>query len=212
MAEQSRNWIVIGSSPSATEMLPVARERWPDATTITCNAGIDLFGDGDWPTYYLLWDHVAVPRYAAVAREAQRAGTVLVTADRPWNTPSRCPHTEGFDVRLNLRRDTLALRYERGNYDQVGYSGLMAIMFALNHSAESVALVGMEGFRCNKGGVLDHIDGRPGRVRGALHTRRYIRPYMQSCIDECPHVPFTFFGRPRFQLQGDNLTFISEAG
>ncbi len=208
MAEQSSNWIVIGSSPSATEMLPVARERWPDATTITTNAGLYLFGKGDLPTYYLVWDHAAAERYKAAAIEAQRAGAVLITADRLWHDTPRCPHTEHYDIRLTLPDNETALRYVRGAYLNPAYSGLLATQFALNNGAEAVAWVGMEGYR---DGMVDHLDGRPCSLMDPVATHYIISPYMQSCIDQCPQIPFTFYGRPRFRLGGDNLTVICEA-
>lgn len=237
MAEQSRNWIVVGSSPSATEMLPVARERWPDATTITTNAGIYLFGQGDRPTYYLVWDHAAAERYKAATIEAQRAGVKLITADRLWHDPVRCPHTEHYDIRLTLPDNKVAmqcvlpdsprcpytehydirltlpdsetaLRYVRGAYLNPAYSGLLATQFALNNGAEAVAWVGMEGYR---DGMVSHIDGRPCSIMDPVATHYIIRPYMQSCIDQCPQIPFTFYGRPRFRLRGGNLTVICEA-
>jgi hypothetical protein len=189
-------------------MLPVARERWPAATTITTNAGIDLFGRGDWPAYYLIWDHVAAERYAAVAREAQRAGTVLVAGDRLWHDPQRCPHTEHYDIRLTLHGNETAMRFVRGKYRNPAYSGLLATQFAINNGAESMAWVGMEGFR---DGPLNHIDGRPCAIMDPVGTHYIIAPYMQSCVDECPQIPFTFYGRPRFRLGGDNLTVIREA-
>lgn len=203
------DWIVVGASACAREMYPLARERFPGATVIATNAAHLLFDGDEVPDYFLLWDRIANENMGEAARAMQRRGTKLITADRAWGKHPRLPNTDHFDIRLLLPNQDLAHQFLPGEYRSPGFSGLLATQFALNHGAKRLAWVGMVGYRdSGESNKPDHLDGAPSVHLGSFATLYIIAPYTQSCVTECPDVQFTFFGRPRYRIGGDNLTFI----
>lgn len=202
------DWLVVGASACARDYYPMAREQFPDAKVIATNSAHLLFQGDDAPDYFLLWDRAANDTMGDAARRLQERGAKLVTADRMWNEIPKLPNTEHFDIRLTLPFNETAHQYLAGQYRNTAFSGLIATQFALNNGATSLAWVGMTGYRdCGESDKSDHVDGHKSVDMGAFATFYIIGPYTQSCVNKCPDVNFTFYGRPRFVLGGENLTF-----
>lgn len=193
-------------------MLGPARARRPDATVITTNAGIKLFGPQEPPDYYMVFDMVSTQRHYEDGLKAQGWGTRLVTLEKsPRSLKLR--RTDHYDVFLPIARGSAPKQFIRGEYADCGFSGLYCTMFAVNNGAADLTWVGMEGYRSQPGATVpDHFDGYHGPEKGVRQTQDVLGPFLQSVVEACPDVRFTFYGQPLYRLDGDNLTVISGGG
>jgi hypothetical protein len=180
-------WAVIGTSPSAARRIGEVPE---EATTIACNAAIDLFcGTGRRLDYYLLYDAAACRKWSWPAYRLQDEGTLLVTLKRSDRALAD-RNLSGFDEFIHAESGhSTDPTFQRGYYRNLRLSGLYSLAFAVNNGAKRVLMLGMEGYENHQAGKVTLI----------------IRPVTQAIIDACPDVQFEFWGEPRYRLTGENL-------
>jgi len=197
-----RQWIVIGSSSSAPEWLPVVRARYPSATVITTNASGLLFDPPDRPDYYFLSDHVACDLYGQLAQDLSARGTRTITRKRALSA-MKTRGVEWFDEFIQDDREVAGAVFQPGQYSGPGLSGLFCMQYALNHHACGVHLIGFEGY-----GDRAHYWDRPAELahnKSTAYTEQYIRPFVQSAADTCPDVTFHFYGDLNYRISGENV-------
>lgn len=211
MCKQSDTWIVVGSSPTAQGVFDNVLERYPDARTITCNAGIYLFAsvlEGPrYPDIYWLSDLVACYMFGRFANQAQRNGTEI------WTLPR---NEYGISIRGMQNADRYldlpeSDHYTRGTYYHSTLSGTICTQIAVNEGARKVVWLGHDGYRSTPNGkVVDTIDGRLGHGKGWGHTQNVIGPFMQAVVNACPDIEFEYYGKPQYTLAGPNVTVAKQ--
>lgn len=209
MTSYQNQWIVIGSSPSAPAGLRAALAVAPDARTITTNRGHLLFEGDDRPDVYHLHDSVACEEHRQTAVDLAAKGSHMTTLARASDRALKVRNVDWFDEFLTLVSHTHPGRYQHGVYASCGLSGLMILQYALNNGARTVHVVGLEGY-ADKG---HYFDGGPDltQKKGLAFTRDQIGPFVQSCVDACPEVQFTFYGELNYPIaDGPNVTFVKE--
>lgn len=203
-----QTWIVVGSSPNAPEMLPVARAEYPDAIVITSNRAGELFAGGDLDYYFFanfISDKVHNNRFLATARRLKQCGTKLITLDGVFGSKESCG-TQDFDDFLSLDSRHLQTACAVGGYANCGYSGLHITAFALNHGATRIAWVGMEGYRSRPGCIeRDHFDGDQGWAEQAKWIQEIYGPMMRSFPAAYPQVDFVMYGTPNYEIDGPSV-------
>jgi len=213
MAHQTdhKEWLVVGSSPSADEYARLCRARYPMAATIATNSGGRLFPQG--PDYYyvnalVFGDDKVDNKYLADCKRYKAQGTRLITIKR--NTKAQVRRgTDWFDEFITMDGPGATWQFKIGHYSDWSMSGLMIVQYALNMGAERVHLVGHEGYRSSEGNPqFDHFDGFPGPANGHHCTHNLIKPAMQAMVDACPWVEFYFYGAMNYEVKGDNVNFI----
>lgn len=207
LVEFPSHWIVVGSSPGAPDGLARVLASHPMATTITTNSGYELFPDDRPPDYYHLHDSIACREHNATARALKEKGTILTTLDRADKRALVSRGVEWFDRFFPLSGRDHPGKFERGKYASCGLSGLVCLQIALNHGAQAVHLVGMEGY-ANHG---HYFGDRPdlGPEKSLRFTRNLIEPFVQSCIDACPDVEFYFYGDLNYKTNGRNVQCVN---
>ncbi|MHC4176682.1 MAG: hypothetical protein ACYSWU_04200 [Planctomycetota bacterium] len=207
MPEIGKDWIVVGSSPSAAEWLPVVRERYPDAVTMTTNRGINLFEDTP-DIYYFGDERVLFPEtfeeYRETARRLKQEGAHTVGLLRLPEVMTEWD-VEWIDDKLTVRIGSWRpWKFVKGKYTAVSLSGLFCLQYAVNQGAEGVHLVGMEGYG-DEGHYFD--GGRDSQVAKDLQrTTEVIGPFTQALVKACPEVQFTFYGQLNYTVAGANVT------
>jgi CMP-N,N'-diacetyllegionaminic acid synthase len=195
-------WIVCGAGPDAREMLAIARTRAPHAITITTNSGIHLFPPPNVPDFYFLTDARACVMYNKASRDAQAAGTRLVTLRRDMQAVKQ-RNLEHFDEFIPIT----------GGHNQftrhgltAALSGLLSLQYAMMRGAKQVHLVGMNGYKGNGSGDYYNKDIpiNTGR-RQKMHTENTIAPMMTEMIEQCPDVEFIFYGKINYPAAGKNV-------
>lgn len=212
----NRTWLIIGGGTSAAIAFDLAMADHPDATTITCNAGGGLFLDrGIVPDYFLmyctaqafnLWSDDLIElhrRGCHVIGERRSEGAVFKRLGR---------YSERIEI-MDLGRALRCPPFDPAKMVYVRFSGLMCLQYALHHGAETVVLVGMEGYRSTRERhVVENFDGRMGRDTGQKLTNSWIRVFTNSCIERCPQVRFIFYGRPNYEVERRANVQIVEMG
>ena len=188
---------------------------YPIAQSITTNAGIDLIPD---PDYYLLYETEAVRRFARyipILRE--KHGTSLVATKLPGKKKSLRRELEKLDPEITIEVGTTPhgsrkkVQYAKGRYTAGAFAGSIMLQFALEQDARTVLLVGMEGYRSKTGDIrIDTFDGRRGTPLQSLMTTETYGPMIQLIVDAWPDRMFVFFGRPNYEVAGDNVIVIDE--
>jgi hypothetical protein len=207
MPEVGRDWIVAGSSPGAAEWLPLVRERYPDAVTMTTNRGIKLFEERP-DVYYFGDERVLFPEtfeeYRETARRLKREGAHTVGLLRLPEVMAEWD-IEWIDDKLTVEVGSWSpWKFIPGKYTAVGLSGLFCLQYAVNSGAGAVHLVGMEGYG-DEGHYFD--GGRDSQVAKDLkRTTEVIGPFTQALIKACPGVQFTFYGELKYTVAGGNVT------
>lgn len=202
-------WIVVGSSPGVEEIFDATLAAYPGATTITCNAGVNLFfacaPERVAPDYYWLSDFKACGSYRRAARTARAMGTRVVSFHRDSEQALAERGITRDDLLIRVDEPQGLPRFTPGKYVMSGLSGTLCVQFALNHGASRVVLIGHDGYRSSTNGlVVDNFDGRTGKPGSWEHNERFIRPLLQSCIQTCPGVEFIQYGKPLYALEGPN--------
>lgn len=132
-------WIALGSGPSAPEALPEVLARYPRATVITCNGGIEILPH---PDIYVLIDKTACTTFQQSAVLAKSAGSWLVTLNRcDAALKERCVHW--FDEFVCVPGHSAPAP---GRYGRFVRSGPFCIEYACMHGADCVVLVGWDGY------------------------------------------------------------------
>ncbi len=173
------DWIVAPHSPSMPDFLPVVRRMYPEAKTITANSGITVFR----PDYYYLGDLDALGLWRPAAREAQAAGTQLVTAHKPLDILQK-RDLHWFDIFLKSNPGDYPKNYIPGRYVGCRFSRLYCMQFALENKASRIVLLGMEGY--------------PGREAATI--LKTIADFVRSCIVLRPDVRFDVCGELNYEL------------
>ena len=203
-------WLVVGSSPSVIETFPFALAEHKGACTITANAGILIFKEYNrWPNYMVMIDQRASEMFRFHVRLAQVEGTRLVTSN--WASKAIEEAKLTADVVLNVPEER-EYKFYRDRYTDPLLSGLLSCQFAIQGGAKRLVLIGMDGYHdWNWEPKVETFDGRLGDCNGREKTRVVVAPFMQSMLDACPDVEFVQYGKPRYQLTGDNFTLMDPA-
>lgn len=184
-------WVVVGSGPSAPAALKAARKDLGSADeVVTCNGGYALFGAGA-PTLYLLVDPVACRKYGDQARALRAAhGTRIISLE------GRMPDADEY---LRIEPGPVSDVYRPGWHPPRRLTGLYMLDYALSHGADTVALIGFDGYRSRgKIRVMDYFDGRVGHENSWLHGGR-IAVYLAGAVRHRPRVRFVLYGTPRYR-------------
>lgn len=196
-------WIVLGTSASASAMLPIAMTDYPDATTITTNSGIDLIV----PDYYFLSDHIACEWHGAKANQYKAEhGMKLVSLNREI----RALQTRGVDQAdylLEISRNHKPGVFCRNIFTDCMFSGLFTAQFAIYSGATTLAIVGHEGYpwRGNQDIYFDgNANSHPVHQRQKITTTR-LAPWWQGAVTECGDITFHFYGNLNFEITGSNI-------
>lgn len=203
------SWIVVGASPCADVALRKSLTRQPDSTRIACNAAIWLFKE-ERLDFYWLTDAEARVKHKQDCIDMRAKGTRLVTLDVGAEKLERRGLSDA-DVFVKPNPCIGPKRYYsfRKNIDCC-FSGLWSLAFALDHRPDVVHVCGLEGYR---GTLANHKDdyftGEIGPKNGCDYTTVYIQPYMQSCLDECPDTHFVLYGKPAYEITGNNLEVVT---
>lgn len=193
------NWLHIGTSPSVLDYLPRARQENRVDVTITCNAGIKL---EPRPDYYAAVDFPSHRRFVEQAREAQRKGTHLITAQRePSALKDR--DCDWYDEFLSFGSGPPT----REKWGEFRYTGPMCMEYAIRHGAMTLILVGCDGYT----GTKDYFDGwtSGGDDPPGIYQRmtvEILQPAIQRLVRLWPEVTWIVYGRPVYAIQGDNWT------
>ena len=195
-----QTWIVIGSSPRVIEAYAIARQRWPNARTITTNKGLSVEPD---PDYYFLFDLEGCQLWSREARQAaQRGKTKTVTLKRDPDA-LKALTVDDFDIFVE----------EGPPYEPFQISGLWCLEFAIRYgSASHVVMVGMDGYSPTVG-PSDYFDGsqRPpdDMARGRNHLINIVIPRTNTLVRKYPEVQFLCVGRPHYQIDQPNWRIVS---
>ena len=211
-------WIVVGSSPGASEF-PQLRAQLPDAVTITTNRGYKLFTEDDPPQVYFLCDLLDL-----VPGRVDDDGSEASERFLDCRAAGRSLHDNGCHVIGHIRnaqlRDQWGLdwfdeliiaevgswrpwSFQRGKYTAARLSGLFALQYAINKGAKRVHLIGCEGYA--KGG--HYFDKGEDSPVGDDFTTSHIEPFTWAVIKACPDVHFTFYGDLNYKVVGtENVT------
>lgn len=208
MRKVKREWVVVGSSPSAPDFWPTLGDRLDGApVTITANRGAALF-NGQRPDFYFLGGEIMegvqpFTEHLDAGRELQKAGSTVVgirgaqefhEADLAW-----------FNEYLNVDVGHWGeWRFHPGHYTAASLSGLFCLQFAANHNPAAIHCIGMEGY----GDGEHYFDGSPNTT--ATYTPVVIEPFTQALIDACPDIPFTFYGNLEYDLTAQNVTITTD--
>ena len=195
-------WIVLGSSINAPAMLEAARVDYPDATTMTTNAGIDLIR----PDYYFLSDQIACKRYGKLAIQQQAQGTKLVTLKRLVTAMKR-RGLDGADIFLELLHAGQPLDFTRGVINDCMFSGLFCAQFAIENGAKLIALPGHEGYPPGQddSSYWDPSRNRLTESQRKTHTQKWIAPWWQKVVELCDDITFHFYGDLNYEITGANV-------
>lgn len=185
-------WVVVGSGPSAQAGLSAAQRDYGfgGAEVVTCNGGYALF-EAISPTLYLLADPVAVRRYGDQARALRTArGTRIVSIE------GRMPDADEY---LRIEPGPASDKYRPGRHPARRLSGLYMLDYALSHGAETVLIVGFDGYRSKgESRVKDYFDGRSGHRNSWRHGVRMSR-YLADAARYRPGIRFVLYANPRYR-------------
>lgn len=191
--------IVIGSSPSVRQGYPLARDRWPDALTVTCNRGLQIEPN---PDFYFLSDMLACQLWAEDARQASKRGkTQRVTLRRD---PQAMKTRSVGDFEVVIR--------EGHPYEPFQLSGWWCVEFAVRMlHARTVVLVGMDGYEPN----CQNQDYFAGAYHHAPNdglqkdlTRTVVEPLGRRVVTKYPQVSFVILGAPWYTINSKNFTLV----
>ena len=190
-------WVVVGSGPSApAALIAASRVHGSSDVTevITCNGGYALFSAAGWPlvpTLYLLMDPLACAKYGDHARALRAtSGTRIVSI------PDRMPDA---DHHLHIEPGPVSDEYQPGRHPARRLSGLYMLDHALSHGAETVVIIGFDGYR-SRGASLerDYFDGRVGHGKSWRHGSR-MASYLAGAVKHRPRVRFVLYADPHYE-------------
>lgn len=197
------DWIVTGSSHSGRDWLRRLVELYPDAVTMATNRSIEWHAEDGIPLDYLfIFDMVACQKYHEVAMQMKARGTRLVTLKRKQPALAQ-RKLDGFDEFLgDARFKCNPGWFAKGEWNDMGLSGLWSLQYAVNSGATTIHLPGHEGYRAAK---TDYDNGEP-HARGKELTFGQIEPGMNAIVGACPDVQFVFYGDLAYDVRGTNVT------
>jgi hypothetical protein len=190
-------WVVVGSGPSAPSALIAARHDHGSlevAEVVTCNGGYALFDAAGWPvvpTLYLLVDPVGCRKYGDHARALRAAnGTRIISIT------GRMPDA---DMYLRIEPGQMSDEYRPGRHPARRLSGLYMLDYALSHGADTVLIIGFDGYRSRQASrVKDYFDGRVGHNNSWRHGNR-IATYLAGAVRRRPNVRFVLYADPQYR-------------
>lgn len=198
-------WVVVGSGPSAPEALIAARKDYGSrevAEVVTCNGGYALFDAAGWrPTLYLLVDPVGCRKYGDQARVLRAAnGTRIISIT------GRMPDADEY---LRIEPGPLLDEYRTGRHPARRLTGLYMLDYALSHGADTVLIVGFDGYRSRgESRVEDYFDGRVGHSNSWRHGNR-VGTYLADAVRQRPKVRFVLYADPRYPTpQAPNFRLV----
>lgn len=191
-------WLLIGSSASVIEALPLAQDRaYPCDRTITANRGIKLW---PCPSVFVCIDMYATRMLEREARAAQATGTRLVTLQRVPDAQRerRCDFYDEF-------LPSPAGPPTRAKWGEFKYSGPLCLEYACRNGATRVVLVGCDGYT----GHGDYFDGyqqtkTPVEDVPQKWTRDVLQPGFEAVARCFPDVKMERIGRPVFTVNAAN--------
>lgn len=196
-------WLVLGSSPLADVAYEQACDDFSFDQTITTNAGIVLIPE---PSVYFLNDQVACRVWMENAKHAAEQGTRCVTFNRAVSALAE-RGVDWFDEFLTMTNQPV-LKFERGKYPGVGFSGCHTVAYACFAGATKVVLCGHDGYS-NKGDChnfmgddYDSLRKSDMRCNGAVSE--IITPFFRRIASNYPEVEFVQYGQPHFQVGNTN--------
>ena len=197
------DWIVTGSSHSGRDWLRRLVELYPDAVTMATNGSIAWHDDDAIPLDYLfVFDMVACEKFNAIAYRMKTTGTRLVTLERHRDALT-ARGVDRFDEFIGPARFKCNPGwFKRGEWNDMGLSGLWSVQYAINSGATAIHLPGHEGYR---GTATDYESGM-AHPNAAMKTLGVIQPGFQAMIDACPDVQFVFYGDLAYDVRGSNVT------
>lgn len=205
-------WIIVGSAPTMPTYIDMLASRFlDDAVYATTNAGIHEFNHlGFSPDWYGIME-VDTPRlfgrYYAPHRESGQ--TKVFTTEVAWRNFQ--------DRSIDFAPDYIApiagwsdqVPFKLGTFVGCGATGGHLVQLAANAGAKHIVLVGMDGYQSTPGDLKpDTFDGRMGPSHGNRHTLQFYAPALQQVVSACPHIKFSLFGKPVFQLVGSNVRIL----
>lgn len=177
-------------------------------TTVTCNSGIKLLPR---PNYYFAIDQNAGHVHKDAAREAQQNGTTLVTLHRDCRA-MRDRAVDWYDVHLTIPEQGDPTRE---NFGAFRYSGPLCIQFACLEGAQTVYLVGMDGYRVGRNHQYDgcYFDyewrTKPRPYRWPVEvTRDVILPAYTHLVRLWHDVQFVLVGDPCYKIEAPNWRVV----
>lgn len=196
-------WVVVGSGPSAHSGLLAAQRDYSEVEEIvTCNGGYALFdAAGFSPTLYLLVDPVACRKYGDHVR-ALRA----VRGTRIISIKGRMADADEY---LRIERGPVSDAYRPGRHPARRLTGLYMLDYALSHGADTVLIVGFDGYQSQgTARVRDYFDGRAGHRNSWRHSDR-IAQYLADAVRLRPSVRFELYADPRYRTpQAPNFRLV----
>jgi hypothetical protein len=181
-------WLCLGCSPQALENLSRVDGQYD--ISITCNKGIELLE----PDYYFLWDTPSCELYA------QRAKTLTGT------TRITMAQEAGLLKRRNIHWfDELVCNFKR--YEPFQFSGLWCLEYACRHFADTVLMVGMDGYQY----AGEHFNCFiPERHRRYNKAGLLLESCTRTIVNKYPDVSFRLYGNPTYSLVAENFCVAKE--
>lgn len=195
------NWLLIGTAPSVLDTLPRVRAEWQIDRTITTNRGILIEPN---PDVYVLIDHTACRNHRNDSIRAKWQGTHLVTMARG----EQAIKDRGLDHFHEFI--TEGDKLTRSTWGPFRYSGQFCLAYACKNGANTVIMVGCDGYRPDD--TPDYFDGYMPEKRKVL-TRDYLYQHqtvqvMQPAFTEVARVysdvRFVRYGDPCFSVSAGN--------
>jgi hypothetical protein len=197
-------WLMVGTSPSVEDTLP----KFDDfaGRIITTNGGIRLCR----PDVFVGVDGQATRIYIDEIRAAAAAGTRLVTLHRDSEAALKTRGVEWYDEFLRCSK-TEGPRV--GGYGRFRFSGPLCLEYACNNGAETIHLVGFDGYRwqgdyTSKIGRLSVIQEGSKR-HGVQKTANVLKPACDEIANAWSGVQFVQYGKPTFSVAAKNWSVVA---
>lgn len=169
------------------------------------NRAIEWYAeDGIELDFLFVFDFAACQKYANAAKRMQQDGTRCITLKRKQPEIAQ-RHLDGFDEFIGPSRfKNNPGWFSRGEWNDMGLSGLWCVQYALNGGATTLHLPGHDGYR---GRPTDYDSGESHPIAHDT-TFGIIQPAMQAMVDACPDVQFVFYGDLAYEVKGENVSII----
>lgn len=198
-----RDWIVLGTGPSAPEMLKVAvRHAYIGFVSLTMNAGLKMEG---CPTHYFCVDEYAARMHQTQMVTARVGNTNLITL-RLSDAELHGRILKWFDEFLSLPCSGVPTRHAFGPFL---HSGLLCVQLACLRGASRIHLVGYDGYAADgplyfdKDAERDEFckRGDPDRQQ---RVTAVLREGLQHLADIWHDVDFIQYGEPIYSVNAPN--------
>ena len=191
-------WMVLGSSPTAAKYCTAVEVD----RVVSAGEALTLRR----PDVYIIAEINRLHTHEKLKREIRKKGTLIYVSGCIYSHIEK--HLDGqypCDGYLPCVIDNEKHwnRWEPGLYVMT-CSGATAVQYAVNHGAEEIHLVGMEGYRGP--GEVTYFTGEKGSEQGVKFLREMYAPLMQLIVSSCPEIQFFTYGQMEYDLAGENVT------